>query len=867
MHCVMVSHTHWDREWYRTFQSFRARLVDTVDRVLDLVRDDSGFHFQLDGQTIVLEDYLAVRPERRDELAAAVDAGRIAIGPWYVQPDSFLPSGEAHVRNLLEGRRVASAYGRCESVAYTPDSFGHPAQFPQIFAGFGLGPFIYWRGNGNEIAELPAEYRWLAPDGSEVIACHLGQGYFNANGLPDDVGEAAERLQKVSESLAERAPRDCVLLMNGVDHMLPDTNTREVSEALAKQTGWVVQRGLLGDYSRDVSVGDGPHARFEGELCGGRVANLLPGVWSTRTYLKLRNRLCESTLEGWAEPWSVIGQRLGTPPEQASLRIAWRELLANQAHDSICGCSQDAVHDQMLARYDVAEELARETTQRSLERIAGLGADRQIRTRDLDTGRRRRSVSIAVFNPSPHPRTEVVRLPLDGFPSNSAQGVNPLLSKNHQAQGFTMNGDPARLIRDEGNVRPLLAPDQPVYDIEFIARDVPGFGWSRFELARSDAWPEQEDDGREIGNESLRLLAADDGTLTLETDGRSFSGLAALEDTGDRGDTYDYDPVPATSEAPEPGEEAPRITRFRHPAGIERLVIERSLIVPDGLSEDRRTRANTTVSLPVRIEARVAAGVPRVDLDLRIENRARDHRLRILFPTGSRSGSGRAGTTFDATPRQCGRPDDSDWIHPAPDTFPMLAWAAKDGLNVFAPGLNEAEITPEGALALTLLRATGWLSRPDLATRPGDAGPALVTPGAQCLGPLRLRLALGVGDPDRAPGEARDAELGLSAVAAGDEPLWPAATPLLELAPRELVLSAWKPAESGDGSVLRVLNPTDRDRKALLSFGSSCRGARCVRLDETRVEPEVNEALEIVGDTAIALEVPAHALRSIWLPG
>ncbi len=170
MRCVMVSHTHWDREWYRTFQSFRARLVDTVDRVLDLVRDDPGFHFQLDGQTIVLEDYLAVRPKRRDELIQAVRAGRIAIGPWYVQPDSFLPSGEAHVRNLLEGRRVASEYGPCETVAYTPDSFGHPAQFPQIFAGFDLGPFIYWRGNGNEIAELPAEYRWVAPDGSEVIA-------------------------------------------------------------------------------------------------------------------------------------------------------------------------------------------------------------------------------------------------------------------------------------------------------------------------------------------------------------------------------------------------------------------------------------------------------------------------------------------------------------------------------------------------------------------------------------------------------------------------------------------------------------------------------------------------------------------------
>jgi len=98
MECLLVSHTHWDREWYRTFQLFRARLVDTVDRVLDLVAADPGYRFLLDGQSVVLEDYLEIRPHRRDELVAACTEGRLAVGPWYVQPDSILPSGEAHVR-------------------------------------------------------------------------------------------------------------------------------------------------------------------------------------------------------------------------------------------------------------------------------------------------------------------------------------------------------------------------------------------------------------------------------------------------------------------------------------------------------------------------------------------------------------------------------------------------------------------------------------------------------------------------------------------------------------------------------------------------------------------------------------------------
>ena len=163
MEAILVTHSHWDREWYRTFQDFRARLVDLVDRVIELCDADPGYRFLLDGQTVMLEDYLEIRPDRAEALGALCAAGRIGLGPWYVQPDSLLPCGEAHVRNLLIGRRVGEALGPVSRVGYTPDSFGHPAQLPQILAGFGIGSFVYWRGNGAEIDGLPAEYDWEAP--------------------------------------------------------------------------------------------------------------------------------------------------------------------------------------------------------------------------------------------------------------------------------------------------------------------------------------------------------------------------------------------------------------------------------------------------------------------------------------------------------------------------------------------------------------------------------------------------------------------------------------------------------------------------------------------------------------------------------
>ncbi len=508
MECIMVSHTHWDREWYRTFQAFRARLVDTIDRVLELLAIDEGWRFVLDGQAVVLEDYLEIRPDRRAALEAACRSGRLGIGPWYVQPDSLLPSGESHVRNLLAGRRVAGAFGPVSRVAYTPDSFGHPAQFPQLFAGFGLDGFVYWRGNGNEIDRLPATYRWVGADGTSVRAHHLGQGYFGAAFLPTDVDAAVKRLTRVGGALA-KAGGDRILLMNGVDHAPPDPHTAEVAEALAAATGWTVRRGLFDDFVDGLEAGDAEH---HGELVGGRLANLLPGVWSSRLHLKLADRTAEAALVGWTEPWAAFGRALGLADERPSLRVAWRELLVNQAHDSIGGCSVDAVHQQMEPRYANAIELARETSARLLERLAGLPTDRALPWTD--------ETDLAVFNPSPFPRTDVVRFPLDGVPTflvtDDNADIHPLAVASLMRQGFTVDGQPVRMVPVEDTNRFRVLPEQVPMDLEFVVTDIPAFGWRRLHLEPADAAPDHVDDGRTIAIGDLSVTAAADGTLAVQ---------------------------------------------------------------------------------------------------------------------------------------------------------------------------------------------------------------------------------------------------------------------------------------------------------------------------------------------------------------
>ncbi|MFQ5515414.1 MAG: glycosyl hydrolase-related protein [Myxococcota bacterium] len=850
MELLLVSHTHWDREWYRSFQAFRARLVDAIDALLDLCQADRGYRFVLDGQSILLEDYLEIRPRRQSDLEAFIRGGQIAVGPWYVQPDSLLPSGESHVRNLLEGRGVAERFGPPSTVAYTPDSFGHPAQLPQILRGFGLEAFVYWRGNGNESDALPSEYVWEAPDGSAIVACHLALGYFAAAQLGTDPEEAAARLERLGRRLAARAVSDAVLLMNGMDHQPPEPATRAVAEALAKRTGGPVHRARLEDFvarlPRDLP-------RYRGELLGARSANLLPGVWSTRTWLKQHNRSCESELQGWTEPFAALGRSLGRPDERPSLSAAWRTLLGNQAHDSICGCSQDYVHAQMLARYLECEDLARETTQRLLDGLAGYGGLRETPwTTELE---------LAVFNPSPHTRSDVVRLPLD--PTTALRpdivdlertALHPLLVHGARGGGYTLDGVPVRVATVEDPARYRFLQQHPPLELEFVVKDVPAFGWKRLRLKPIERTPDRWDEGRRIDSEEASVHVGDDGTLDVRLGECEFQGLCVFEDLGDRGDSYDFEPVSGGTI----GRENLRVRRLVDAGGLQRLEIRLALRVPAQLDESRQRRSKETVVLPVRIDAQIVPGLRRIDLRVQLSNTARDHRLRLLFPTGQTADRFLAATSFDICERRTGVADTRDWVHPPPNTFPHQGWIHCNGLTVVAPGLPEGEVCPAGTIAVTLLRAVGWLSRGDLTRRPLPAGPAIPLPGAQCLGPLEARLWLLEGVQPRA---ALDAELGLRAALAGTSPPLPPGTPLLSLEPEGLLLSALKPAEKDAGElIVRVLNPTDEPLTARLRLGLPVRAAHAVRLDET----DQGEPPEVT-DAGVRFVLPPHALRSLAL--
>ena len=406
-----------------------------------------------------------------------------------------------------------------------------------------------------------------------------------------------------------------------------------------------------------------------------------------------------------------------------------------------------------------------------------------------------------------------------------------------------------------------LLPDRAGFDLEFVVRDVPALGWKRVALRKREG-PAPEERVRVTPGSAeaavevagVRVAAAADGRVEIAFGEERFAGLFGVEDLGDRGDSYDFDLA---------GEDDVELVdvsveRFTHAAGIAGLRIERRLSVPARLAADRETRSRERAELRLETELRLASGVPRVDASVRLENTASDHRLRLLFPVGRAVARCDAATTFDVVERRPLRPDDAGWVQRAVPTFVSQGFVHANGLSVVAPGLTEAELVASGevsALALTLLRAVGHLSRHDLRSRPGFAGPGTDTPGAQCPGVVEARLALFHGLD---PAAARDAELPLVAVPCGAAPLAEAGCPLLTLAPRSLLLSALKPAEQGAGLVVRVLNPTAAACDAELRLGFPFEHAEAVRLDEAPGTGPVTRN----GDT-LRFAVPPHALRSV----
>jgi mannosylglycerate hydrolase len=815
---TVVNHTHWDREWYYTFQVFRNRLVRVLEQVLDLLDHGAIRHFMLDGQAIVLEDLAEVAsPVLLGRLRRRIEAGAISVGPWYVLADELLVSGESLVRNLQAGHAVASRWGPVAAVGYAPDTFSHPSQLPQILARSGIGTAVASRG----LAAEPCELWWEAPDGTRVLLLSLPQTYYQQPVLDQEGYVGA-----VQQYLSDMAPHSLtgeVLLLNGGDHLAPIVDlAARLERVRAENPAVAVVEEPLAEYVGRVRTAAGagtfPVVKGEQRAVVRPWVFILQGVLSTRTYLKQWNDRLEDRLTGYLEPLAVLSWLRGGPDRQAYLEHCWRSLLKNQPHDSICGCSIDSVHREMVGRY---EQLQREADALQAELTEQLWPLAPEQARDYTWERAETNPEhtpgtlLHMYNPLPVRRGATVaevtmRTPRGHTPRLSVPFE--LLERRDEVSMYSpLRGVPGR-------------PEHSVWRLRAQVDALPGTGWATLPLAWDEAAagdPLPVTRTRMITTAEYVVQVEADGTLTVtdKRSGQKWAGLGALSATLDAGDTYNYSPPEhdcCSVAALAAGSVEARLGRL----GAE-LRYTLLLDQPAGLNPERTGPSAGRVTSTYRVTVSLHEGDPVIHLTVEGENRACDQRLRLRAPLGGAVPAVWADSHYDlirrpAVPAPAYVPPAKGMEHPV-TTFTADSFSWAEGLAVLHEGLHEHELENGDTLAVTLLRSVGWLGRHDLRYRNGGAGPALETPDAQCLGPQRFRLGLVVGEPVEAlPTLARSFRLPPLAVQVHGADTPPG---LLEV-DGAVQVTAMKPAAGEPGAIaIRAYNPGDLPVDAVYHFG------------------------------------------------
>lgn len=729
----VFSGTHWDREWYQTFQGFRYRLVSMMNDMIEALEQDPKFKvFHLDGQTIVLDDYLEIEPGNRERLVNLIEDGRILIGPWYVMPDEFLLSGESLIRNLMIGHRIAAKWNvPAWKYGYICDIFGHISQMPQIFGGFGIRHAVLGRGTNEHTT--PAHFRWQSPDGSECIAYKLpdygGYGAFNwifDNQLTEkewSQEEKASRIKAFVDSEFARSDVPVAVVMDGVDHEPLHRETPEILELLrslypeaeVKHVDLAQMGTQLEAFRHSMPVR--PGELYEPAKAKGPFVYVITHTLSSRYPIKKANDRCQALLEKWVEPLVAVSALRGYSLQKTYVDLAYRYLIQNHPHDSICGCSIDQVHKDMEYRFNqtemIGQQLISDMMQNDRDRLATEknGVHRLLR----------------LWNPLPFARRETITVDIDfpvGYPNRYQEPFGYEEKNSFRIYDHQGNEIPYGLVSMRKNWL-VRVHNQATNRVDrhtvTLEVEMPAMGVSSYRIVPSDT-PSRylrklPTDEISTENERIRLWVNDNGTIGIrdKKSGALYDGLLGYLDDGEIGDGWFHvnpaeDRIVSSAGAPctiEKVENGPSRTVFR---------ITHLLRVPERLDETKGNirRSERYVELKVTSLVGLSTGAGYVDVETTVTNTARDHRLRVTLPTGIQADTYFVNQPFAFVERKTGvRTDTQDWKEcdvPEKQTGGIVGKRSDDGSGlafVSAYGLHECAAFDDaaGTIAVTLFRS------------------------------------------------------------------------------------------------------------------------------------------------------------------
>lgn len=853
----IIPHTHWDREWYMSFEEHRYRLVELMDTLIETMEGNPDFrYYHLDGQMIVLDDYLEIKPQMRERLLRLIRDGRIQVGPWYMLQDEFLTSPEANIRNMLYGLKISRDYGiEPLMIGYFPDTFGNISQMPQILNGFGIQEAVIGRGinemgANNTIAgqndQIQSEMIWEGPDQSKVLGVFYVNWYHNAYELPTDRQAAKERIEQLLKTTSAFAATPYLLGMNGCDHQPVQVNLTEAIAAAQEFAGDTeIKLSCFSDYFEKIRPYRDSLKTVSGELIGKYTRGWggLVNTASARIPLKVLNHRAQNLLEHKVEPFNLFSSLYGDTYRREFLDYSWKTLMQNHPHDSICCCSVDEIAEEMKLRFDKAMQVAgcvkKDALSYLVERIDTVSLSPQ---------------SIVVFNSEQAPVSGTVSCFVDFDEPQADRSLGMF-----DATGNRIKAEFEHLGRAFTYTLPKDRFRQPKfvdrYQVTFLAKEVPGFGYASYTVKPAAAQTETADTSCNLENAFIEAVVKPDGSLTVtdKETGKTYRNFHYFEDTSDKGDLYNYQRADGGAIRTTLGGKAEAVVvennAFRKTVKVT-LEIESPCQVADG-KEAAETAVNRVTTYLTLTE-----GVARLDIKTVIDNKAEDHRIRACFDTGLNTDVVHVDGHFDVLERDI-LPWEK-WENPVLTERMQAFFELTDGQNgvvVASKGLHEYEILKENrTMALTLLRAIGEI---------GDWGD-FPTPQSQLLGENIAEYALLFHHgEDRAKAHQLAHTFSydpLMALQTGCHPgELPAGHSFASVAGDFIRVTALKQREDGCGAVLRFYNSSGEAQQAVITVPAAYRQAHLCNLAEEEAE------VLLLTDGRIELEVPAKKIVTISL--
>ena len=810
----IVAHSHLDREWYRTMQENRIKLIRFMDDLFETMENDPNYlYYELDAQTSFIDDYFDVKPENIERFRRLVQEGRLIIGPWYVQPDEHLPTAEGIVRNMLISKKISDRFGEFSNVAYVPDSFGQSATFPSLMSGFGLKSAILYRGFAEEDSKYN-DFIWEGLDGSRLIAHWMPVGYGNAMFLrEEDDKKNIEVVEENLELLEKRSVSDHLLMMSGSDQsfvkkFLP--NTIERLNDLYKEKKYTFKFSRLQDYVDAISA----HAKkmdvVRGELRKGKRSRTHNSIGATRMDIKMMNFQSEIKYLKVLEPLTSMMSCFGLESDAQIISRGWKYIVENHAHDSICCCCTDDIHREILMRMmfanQTADYLIKEKTEALNHRVNfNLELGRPVLIFSSYLGRRKEQVEVDVFVKDMN------------FEIVDRKGNNLEFEILHSS---TFN-----LKDTKVSFTPI--PDDFYHRVRIRAVvEMFGVGYDSIYVKEGKKYLHTGDSlaaNSTLENKFLKLIIETDGSWTVEDKISSitYRNQHIFADDGNAGDEYDYSPSFNDRRytslnclvSAETIENTPLVGSLR---------LKYSMMVPK--TTNNESRSDELVQLGLNVVVSLQRDKTYFEVKTTVDNQAENHRIQVLFDLGQSVKTNFADVQLGEMEREnefalTEASEKAGWHERYYPVFNQHKYSglkddSENGLVILNKGLPQYEIYQEETtkLAVTLLSCVGAMGNTDLKYRPGRrSGSTDKTPDSQMKGVYTLEYAF---MPVQSGSDYRqEAEkyinpmMGIAFAEFSNEGNLPDNLSIIS-SEDDLILSCLKPSESGDGVVLRVLNPS-----------------------------------------------------------